>query len=416
VPKFCQSQVPRWEAIIHHHLKRDKVIPSTHPQIAEIKHNPNGCEALMLLVSPCHPSYTTNGVLIQSHPQQGRRTLEEHFHRCEFYYYSQRCYLSTTHNWKDEIHIIHFLDSCLHSNVLRMLYNQEKYVPALQYKFTCEHIVAALKEYIASPSFVLLGGRHAVTPTTISTSTGTTLAAARPSGTTRYCFSRPNGGGGTQRSGNTGCSPRDRNVRTIKASAEPSLLDDDSSIAPPEDMIVAKLNGECLGGCDKFHPPYKCPNLTGDVEHQKKTFASLSSKRRYLPVRAITTTGDDDNDVDLINLHDSDDQDSDTDQDFPWGRLFVLLVVLALVVIGVMLLSAETRIRPQQDCLPQHQLVQMKFLWHQRYRCPMSVILPLLTSGDDYPHRIPRFGEGLQARIPQIYMYFPHAVQNRLYP
>ena len=317
VPKFCQSQVPRWEAIIHHHLKRDKVIPSTHPQIAEIKHNPNRCEALMLLVSPCHPSYTTNGVLIQSHPQQGRRTLEEHFHRCEFYYYSQRCYLSTTHNWKDEIHIIHFLDSCLHSNVLRMLYNQEKYVPALQYKFTCEHIVAALKEYIASPSFVLLGGRHAVTPTTISTSTGTTLAAARPSGTTRYCFSRPNGGGGTQRSGNTGCSPRDRNVRTIKASAEPSLLDDDSSIAPPEDMIVAKLNGECLGGCDKFHPPYKCPNLTGDVEHQKKTFASLSSKRRYLPVRVITATKDDDDDVDLIDLHDPEDQDSDADQDFP---------------------------------------------------------------------------------------------------
>jgi len=28
VPKFCQSQVPRWEAIIHYHLKRDKVIPS----------------------------------------------------------------------------------------------------------------------------------------------------------------------------------------------------------------------------------------------------------------------------------------------------------------------------------------------------------------------------------------------------
>jgi len=38
----------------------------------------------------------------------------------------------------------------------------------------------------------------------------------------------------------------------------------------------------------------------------------------------------------------------------------VLLVVLALVVIGVMLLSAETRIRPPRDCLPQHQLVQME--------------------------------------------------------
>jgi len=41
-----------------------------------------------------------------------------------------------------------------------MLYNQEKHAPALQYKFTCERIVATLKEYIASPSFILLGGRH----------------------------------------------------------------------------------------------------------------------------------------------------------------------------------------------------------------------------------------------------------------
>jgi len=46
----------------------------------------------------------------------------------------------------------------------------------------------------------------------------------------------------------------------------------------------------------------------------------------------------------------------------------------------------------------------------------MSVILPLLTSGEGYPHRIPRFGEGLRARIPQIYVFYLHAVQNRLYP
>jgi len=57
--------------------------------------------------------------------------------------------------------------------------------------------------------------------------------------------------------------------------------------------------------------------LTGDVEHQKKTFASLSSKRRFLPIRAITTDDDDDDEIDLIDLHDPDDQDSDTDQDFP---------------------------------------------------------------------------------------------------
>jgi len=50
-----------------------------------------------------------------------------------------------------------------------------------------------------------------------------------------------------------------------------------------------------------------------------------------------------------------------------------------------MVLSAETRIRPSRDCLPQYQLVQMKFLWHLRYRCPMSVVLPLLTSGEGHP-------------------------------
>jgi len=70
VPKFCQSQVPQWEAIMHHHLKCDNVIPSSHPQANEIKHNPNGYEALMLLMYPCHPAFTDNGILIQPHPQQ----------------------------------------------------------------------------------------------------------------------------------------------------------------------------------------------------------------------------------------------------------------------------------------------------------------------------------------------------------
>jgi len=137
--------------------------------------------------------------------------------------------------------------------------------------------------------------------------------------TTRYCFSRSNGGGGNggaQRSGNTGRSPRDCNVQAIEASTDSSLLDDDSSAEPSEDMIVAKLNGDCLGGCNKVHPPYECPNLVGNVEHQKKTLASLSSKQRYLPVRANAASYDDD-DVDLIDLHDSDNQDSDADQDFP---------------------------------------------------------------------------------------------------
>jgi len=58
--------------------------------------------------------------------------------------------------------------------------------------------------------------------------------------------------------------------------------------------------------------------IIGDVAQQKKTFASLSSKQRTLPIRAITAAEDDiDNDVDLIDLHDPEDQDSDADQDFP---------------------------------------------------------------------------------------------------
>jgi len=84
VRKFCQSQVPQWEAIIHHHLKRNKVIPSSHPQANKIHHNPHACEALMLLMYPHHPQFTDNGILIQPHPQQGRCTLDKHFHRCEF--------------------------------------------------------------------------------------------------------------------------------------------------------------------------------------------------------------------------------------------------------------------------------------------------------------------------------------------
>jgi len=81
---------------------------------------------------------------------------------------------------------------------------------------------------------------------------------------------------------------------------------------------VAKLNGECLGGCGVDHPPCECPNIVGDVAQQKKTFASLSSKRRSLPIRAITATDDDDDDdVDLIDLNDPEDQNSDTDLDFP---------------------------------------------------------------------------------------------------
>jgi len=96
------------------------------------------------------------------------------------------------------------------------------------------------------------------------------------------------------------------------------LFDDDSSIEPADDFVVAKLNGECLGGCGVDHPPCKCPNIVGDVAQQKKTFAGLSSKQRSLPIRAIAATEDDDvDDVDLIDLHDPEDQNSDADLDFP---------------------------------------------------------------------------------------------------
>ena len=119
-----------------------------------------------------------------------------------------------------------------------------------------------------------------------------------------------------QHSGNTGRSPRDRNVRALKASTETPSFDNDSSIKPTDDFIVAKLNGECLGGCDVDHPPYECPNIVGNVAQQKKAFASLSCKQHSLPIWAITATNDNDDDVDLIDLNDPEDQDSDSGQDF----------------------------------------------------------------------------------------------------
>jgi len=234
--------------------------------------------------------------------------------------------LNTEHSWNKDIHLKRFINSCAHSDVLSTLYNQEKNVPDCTYKFARECIVATIKEHIDSPLFALLSGRTRSTPTVARPATngvnGVSAAhVSRPAGATRYRFSRSSTGtgtgNGTQRSGATGRSPRDRNVRSIVALSPPSLLDDDSSVKTIEEMIVAKLNGACLGCCGKVHPPYECPNLVGDVEHQKKTFASLSSKHRLLPVRAITTASDDDDDVDLINLGDPGTEDSDTDQDFP---------------------------------------------------------------------------------------------------
>ena len=184
-----------------------------------------------------------------------------------------------------------------------------------------KQIVAALKECMASPSFALLGGRNVVgsaatsTRSTPTNSTAATSLTTRPAGSNRSSSGGTGGGSGAQRSSNPGRSPHDRNVRALEASTETALFDDDSSIEPD---VVAKLNGECLGGCNVDHPPYECPNVIGDVAQQKKTFASLSSKQRSLPIRAITATEDDDeDDVDLIDLHDPEDQNSDADVHCP---------------------------------------------------------------------------------------------------
>jgi len=281
---------------------------------------------LMLLMAPYHPAFTDNGILIQPHPRQGRHTLDEHFRRCEFYYFTQTCCLNTEHSWNKDVHLKRFINSCAHADVLSTLCNQEKNVPDYAYKFARERIVATIKEHVDSPSFALLSGRTRSTPTAARPATNGVngVSAAHvscPAGATRYRFSRSGtgtgAGNGTQRSGATGRSPRDRNVCSIVTSSPPLLLNDDSSVETIEEMIVAKLNGECLGGCGKVHLPYECPNLVGDVEHQKKTFASLSSKHRFLPVRAITMASDDSDDVDLIDLGDPGTEDSDTDQDFP---------------------------------------------------------------------------------------------------
>jgi len=266
--------------------------------------------------------------LIRPHPQQGRHLLEEHFRCCEFCCHEQRCHLGTEHDWDDDIHRIRFLDLCQNSNVLRTLCNQEKHVPACQCKLKRERMVAMLKEHIASPAVVLMGGRHSTASATSSGRAAAPSAATRPTGAgngtgaTRYQFSHSNGtgsggNGGAQRSGNTGRSPRDRNVCAVKASTVTPSFEDDSSLEATDEFIVAKLNGECLGGCNMDHPPCECPNIVGDVAQQKKTFASLSSKRRSLPIWAIATKNPHNDDVDLIDLHDPDDADSDADLDFP---------------------------------------------------------------------------------------------------
>ena len=316
VPTFCRGSVPRWSSIIHNHLKRDKAIPTSHPQYSEIRYNPNGYAALALLITPYHPAFTENRILIQPHPVQGRRSLDDHFRRCDFHYYHQQAYLHTMHNWDDDIHLIRFLDSCQYAAILRTLYQQEKHVPGCKYKFTRGRIVTTLKEYMASPSFLLLGGK----PEPTATSTVPTVPSATAPRTSRGRFAKSDGG--TARSGNTGRSPRDRNVRYVEAISEPSLLDGDFCQPVTEDHLVAKLIGNCIMGCGVNHDAYKCPALKGDEEAQKKVFSSVGQSRRTFAVRELTTVGNDvvrdetsDDDRDLIDLND--DLGDDSDQDFP---------------------------------------------------------------------------------------------------
>ena len=184
LPPFCSSSTPKWGLILHNHLKRDKVVPSSHPQHSEIKWNSNGYIALAMLLSRYHPAYFDNGILLKPHPTQGKQTLDEHFRRAEFYYYAQFAFLHTEHDWLKDIHVTKFIDSCSQAAVLRVMYNQEKHVPAMAYKFTRDRITTTLKEYIESPSFEVLGGRR---PTSAITShQGATQTAT----TTRYRFAR----------------------------------------------------------------------------------------------------------------------------------------------------------------------------------------------------------------------------------
>ena len=317
VPTFCRSSVPRWMAIIHNHLKRDKAIPTSHPQYSEIRYNPNGFAALSLLITPYHPAFTENGILIQPHPTQGRRSLDEHFRRCDFHYYHQQAYLHTIHNWDDDIHLIRFLDSCQYAAILRTLYQQEKHVPGCKYKFTRGRIVTTLKEYMASPSFTLLGGKHEHS----ATSKVPTVPSVSTPRTSSGRFAKSDGG--TARSGTTGRSPRDRNIRYVEAISEPSLLDGDFCQPVTDDRLLAKLISNCIMGCGVNHDAYKCPLLKGDEESQKKTFTNVAQSRRAFAVRELTLAGDDDvpgeatdDDRDLIDLHDDAGGD-DSDQDFP---------------------------------------------------------------------------------------------------
>jgi hypothetical protein len=302
VPSFYGSDVRNWATILHNHFKKDKVVPSSHPNYEEIRYDTNGYKALQIIMGRFHPAYTDNGVLIQGHPQQDRLTLEDHFRQAEYHYRIQTAFMNTSHDWTHPVHVIRFLDSCKYSAYLRTMYDQERHVPACAYKFTRERLVTTLKEYLELPAFRLLHGRASATSTA-------TTSHARASTTTRTADGRfRSSSNNTRRSGDSRRTPRsgDRHVRALTEDNDDDTLSDagtaDSQDDVDEDLSLHALTSPCIV-CGTVHEPYCCPALNGNAEAQKTVFAKLS--RRNANMREVTTTPNED--ADLLGL----------DQDFP---------------------------------------------------------------------------------------------------
>ena len=294
---------------IHNHLNKDKVVPSNHPYYQEIRYDPNGYHALQILLSPYHPAYTENHVLVAAHPQQGKRSLEEHFRQCQFHYRIQKAFSGTEHDWGNEVTMTRFLESCVYGAYLRTMWQQERHVPSLQYKYRVDRLVATFKEHLASDTFRILNPR-AARPVESS------ALATRPTdaGRSRYRFASKSGTAATRRSGKSGDASGGptKTVHAIDASVVDELTDDehcdDASRSSTVDLLdVQAMTFACLL-CGEQHDPYKCGLLKGDAEAQRKVFANLREKRRAATkVHQVAITGDGStDDPDLISFDDSD--------------------------------------------------------------------------------------------------------------
>ena len=116
---------------------------------------------------------------------------------------------------------------------------------------------------------------------------------------------------------------------------------------PPADLLgdveetheVHAMSQSCLMACGKDHLPCECPNINGDVEKQKKIFASLRRPRQSVSIRQCTVA-DATEDDDLIDLG-----GDDSGMDFRQGELCMLCSVLAQLATRARMLVAETRIK-----------------------------------------------------------------------